>query len=194
MNCENFQDRLYEYVEGTFSSGECAKAEEHLAGCAACRRAAEKEQKLSQSLSNQLQQSSEALTLRPDIRRNILAALREKTTSPAIGKSLAGLWSYWLRLAVVPASLLVIAALLAIHFHDTRGHQTFSVPVNPSAHNNPEIAVSVHMSYRLPTRQFHQEGNLVVDTLIDETVVASGTFQPGGKESVSPKLEMKTPL
>jgi hypothetical protein len=90
--------------------------------------------------------------------------------------------------------------VLAIHFFGTRTHEVISVPVTPRVSaiippvNNPQTAVSVQMSYRLPTQQFHQEGNLVVDALIDETVVANGTFKSGGKESVSSKLEIKTPL
>ena len=194
MNCENFQDKLYEYVEGTLYTGEHDKAEEHLAVCVACRQAVQQEQKLAQRLSNQLQQSTEVLTLRPDIRRNILAVSNDKAASPATAESIFDLWK-WLRLAAVPVSLLLAGALLlAIYFYNTRGRQTNSVPITPVANNNLESAVSVQMSYQLPTRQFHQDGNLVVDTLIDETVVASGTFQPGGKESISPNLQMNTPL
>src|SRR5215469_12589372 len=159
MNCENFQARLDEYVEETLSAGERARAEAHLAGCFTCRQAVQQEQKVAQALSRQLRQNSEALTLRQDIRRNILAASQVKTASPAIGESLAALWKYWLRRAAVPASLLVIAAVL-IYLYGTRGHQTISVPITPAANNHPETAVSVQMSYRVPTQQFHQEGNV----------------------------------
>jgi len=201
MNCRDFQNELYEYVEGTLSAGARAAAEQHLTGCDACRRAVEKERKLTQALYKQLQQTSETLTVRPETIRSILAAARTESPTSTMADSIVGLWR-WFRLAAVPSSLLGIAVLLmAIHFSGTRNHERISVPimprvsaVTPSANNNPQTAVSVRMSYRLPIRQFHQEGNLVVDALIDETVVASGTYNPGGKQSVSPKLEIKTPL
>lgn len=202
MNCRRFQDELLEHVEGTLSAGAQALAEQHLAGCIACRQAVEKEKRLARAMSSRLRQSSETLTLHPNIRRNILAASRRKTALPAPAEPFARLWRSWLRLAVVPASLLVVAAcLLAIHFSGVPRHETISVPTSPrisapapALANNPQPAVSVQLSWRLPVRRFYQEGNMAVDTLIDETVVASGTFHPGGQESVSPQLEMKTPL
>jgi anti-sigma-K factor RskA len=200
MNCQRFQNELLEYVEGTLSTDELAFADKHLASCETCRQAVEKEKRLARTLSNRLQRSSESLSLRPEIRRNILASVQERAALPTMAESFTGLWKYWLRLAAIPAALVVIAAaLLAVHFSGTRGHE-ISVPIMPRVSvtappigGNPPAAVSVQMSYHLPTQQFHQEGNLVVDSLVDETVIASGTFQPG-KQSTSPNLQMKTPL
>ncbi|HTV40298.1 MAG TPA: anti-sigma factor [Candidatus Sulfotelmatobacter sp.] len=196
MNCRRFHDELFEYVDGTLSADELTAAEKHLAECEACRQAVEKERRLASALSSRLRQSTQSLTLRPEIRRNIVTASRKR------GSALIDLWKYWVRMAVIPgAALLIAGVLLAGHFSGTRRHETVSVPVVPlvsevasAAGNSPQAPVLVQMSYRLPTRQFHQEGNLVVDTLVDETVDADGVFQASGKETISPKLEMKTPL
>ena len=202
MNCERFQDELLEYVDGTLSADARAVADKHLAECDTCRQALEKERHLASVLSNRLKQSSQTLTLHPEVRRNILTACRQNGSAPTLAESLIGLCKYWVRMAVILVAMLLVAGfLLAIHFSGTRRHGTASVPivqhvsaVTSAAENNPQRSVSVQVSYYLPRRQFHQEGNLVVDTLVDESVVASGTFQASDNESGSSKLEMKTPL
>ena len=201
MNCPDFQNELHEHVEGSLSAAAHAAGEQHLAGCETCRRAVEKEQKLAGILAARLRQSSETLKLNPEIRYHVLAAARRNPASIEVSESLIRSWGHWLRLAAIPVCLLLVAALLlAIHFSVTRRHEIISVPVMPRVStitppaDNPQTAVSVQMSYRLPTQQFHQEGNLVVDAFINETVVASGIFKPDGKEAVSPKIEMKIPL
>jgi anti-sigma factor RsiW len=196
MNCRSFQDQLFEYVEETLPADAGATAEQHLASCAACRQAAQKEQQLARILAARLRQSSETLKLNPEIRHHVLAAARRNPASIKVSESLTCSWGYWLRLAAIPFCLLSIAVIvLASHFsHKPRPEMTVKLPMPPVASREAQSPVSVRISYRLPTQQFYQQGNLVVDTLIDETVVASGTFKPGSKASVSPKLEMKIPL
>ncbi len=81
MNCQDFQNELYEYVESTISATERAAAEQHLAGCDACRRAVEKEQKLAGILAARLRQSGETLKLNPEIRYHVLVAARHNPAS-----------------------------------------------------------------------------------------------------------------
>lgn len=201
MNCQSFQDELLEYVEGTLSTDAQALADEHLAACDACRLAVEKEKRLARTLSRRLQRSSETLVLRPEIRRHILVSSPQKVVPPTMAESLIRLWNYWLGLAAVPVSLLAVATLLLVlHSYSTRRESilttlTPNVPLpTPVAVQNPPPTVSVQMSYHLPTHQFHQEGNVVVDTLMNETVVATETFPSSSQESVSSQLEMKIPL
>lgn len=201
MNCQRFQDELFEYVEGALSADTLAAAEKHFAECDACRQAVEKEKRLGAVLSSRLRQRSQTLKLHPEIRRNIMAASRQKKSAPTAPECLIDLWKYWVRIAALSSAMLVAGVLLAFHFSGTGRHETISVPIVPhvsevvsAAENSPQAPVSVQISYRLPRRQFHQEGNLVVDTLVDETVVADGTVQASGRETISPELEVKTPL
>jgi hypothetical protein len=201
MNCDSFQDKMHEYVDGSLSTDAGAAAEQHLAVCSACRGAVEKEKQFTRVLSKRLRQGSDALTLRPEIRRNILAASRREA-SPALAETVASWWQQWIRWAI-PAAALAIAVMvvMVIHFSGLRSRQTIQAPimpslatVKPSPDQNQPPAVSIQISYRLPTHEFLKDGNLVIDTLSSETVVADGNFQPGDRHTVSQTLDIKTPL
>jgi anti-sigma factor RsiW len=175
---------LYEYVEGSLSADIQAAADEHLVRCSACRQAVAREQQCAQFLLNRLRQDTETLALCPEIRRRILMSSKSEPAAPPAQRFIIGFWN---RLALplgMAASLLVIAAILLInHFPGAR--------VDDSEASS---AVSVQLSYRVPTFKFRREGNLVVDTLSYETVVASGTLRPGGQESVPQTQSTKSPL
>jgi anti-sigma factor RsiW len=196
MNCRRFQDKLFEYVEGSLSAGELAVMEQHLSSCGACREVVQKELQRAQALSARLRHSGESLRLNPEIVRTILAASRAR---PVDAASLADLWMRWLRLTAVPVSFMLVAAiLLAIH-HSGRPHERTSAPVPThvatlTATSDQHSEISVELSYRLPVHEFHQEENLVVDTFVDETTVANGIIPSGGLKNLPQKLEMKTPL
>lgn len=185
MNCRQFQDKLFEYVEGSLSGDELAEARQHCSLCNACQELVQKELQLKDSLSARLQQDAKTLTLRPEIARNVLAA--SCAARPAGPESLAGLWMRWLRLAAIPASLLVIVAgVLAVRFFSTPTRPVESriwtgYVSTPTNYRQPEV--SVEMSYRVPVHKFHQEGNLVVDAFVDESVVINGVI-PSGSLSV----------
>ena len=185
MNCRQFQDKLFEYVEGSLSGDDLAAAQKHLSSCSACRKPVQEEQQRAQALSARLRQSSEPLTLRPEIVLNILAASR--TARPAATESLAGLWMRWLRLASIPASLLLIAAfVLAVHFYGRPTHPGGSLTTGyvPTPSDSRQPDVSIEMSYRLPVHKFHQEGNLVLDAFVDETVVINGAIPTGSLKNL----------
>jgi len=196
MNCRSFQNLLFEYVEETLSADKRAAAEQHLAGCDACRLAAQKEQQLTRILAVRLRQSSETLKLNPEIRRHVLAAARRNPTSIKVSESLTCSWGYWLRLAAIPLCLLLVAALLlAIHFsHKSRPEMTVKLPMPPVASHKPQPPISVQISYSHPACIFHTDGNVVVDSISYETVVADGTFRSEGPENFTKNPEMKMPL
>jgi anti-sigma factor RsiW len=178
MNCRRFQNRLHEYVDGTLSAGTQGAADKHLARCTACRRAVSQEQQLAQILSERLRQGTETLTLHPQIRRRILTALESIPTTG--GENVVCLWSRFARPLGIAVALLLIATFVLINF--------FSGPrVHETARSDIHSAVSIEVSYLVPTYKFSKEGDLVVDTLSYETVVASGTLWTGGQERVQQK-------
>jgi predicted anti-sigma-YlaC factor YlaD len=178
MNCRHFQNRLYEYVEGSLSAGTQAAADKHLVACSACRQALRKEQQRAQFLSGQFRQRSETLALRPEVRRRILAS-----PAPApVQNPIIDLWNRFAWPLGMAASLLLVATILLInHFSGARGDD----PGAPSA-------VSIEASYRVPTCKFRQEGNLVLDTVSYETVVVSETLWT--TKPIREKQERKMPL
>ena len=187
MNCRRFQNRLHEYVEGTLSAGTQAVADRHLARCTACRQAVGQEQQLAQILSERLRPGTETLALHPQIRRRILTALQ---SIPATERdSVISFWSRFARPLGIAVSLLLIVTFLLIDFFSgARVRETVR-----SDGRDIQSAVSIEVSYLVPTYKFSKEGNLVVDTLSYETVVASGTLWTGGQERVQEKSERKMP-
>src|SRR5207245_10570936 len=136
-----------------------------------------------QPLAERATHGSATVTLRPAIRQRILTALEY---SPAANPhSLVCLWSRFARPLRITASLLLIATFLAINFFSgARVHETKTVRSNG---RDIHPTVSIDLSYRVPTHKFRKEGNLVVDTLSYETIVANGTLWTGGPERVQEK-------
>jgi anti-sigma factor RsiW len=196
MNCRRFQNRFYEYVEGSLSDDTQAAANEHLARCSACRQAVAQEQQRAQFLFDRLRQDTETLALRPEVRRRILTSPKCKSVPRASLESIIGLWNRFARSATIAVSLLLFAAFLLIsHLSGTRIRETIhETETAPGDDRNLQPAISIQISYRVPTFKFRREGNLVVDTLSYETVVASGTLRPGGQEPVPQEQATKTPL
>jgi len=172
MNCQRFQNRLHEYVEGTLSTGTQAAAERHLAGCTVCRQAVSQEQQLAQILPERLTQGTATVTLRPAIRQSILMAC--ESSLAADGESVISFWSRFARpLGIAVSSLLIVTFLLVSFFSGARVHEMKTVRSNG---RDIHPIVSIDLSYHVPTYKFRREGNLVVDALSYETVVASGTL------------------
>jgi len=184
MNCGQFQKRLHEYVEGTLSTGARAEAERHLANCDACRQVVRKEQKFAQLLAGSLRRGTETLKLSPEIRQNILMAALRKPAPPTLGETIIGLWRRFAWQAAGAVCVLVVAGLLISHFSRPRISEMGTVRSNDHSRHAAlaqRPVVSIQIAYRVPALKFRREGNLVVDTLAYETVVASGTLCPGGQ-------------
>lgn len=75
MNCERFQEYLFEYMDDSLPLSERAVAEQHLAGCSACREAAQQESQLTQSLSRWLEQAIEPVALNTAAKRRMATRL-----------------------------------------------------------------------------------------------------------------------
>jgi hypothetical protein len=87
--------------------------------------------------------------------------------------------------------MLIATFVLINYFSSARVHETEAVrSIGPDIHS----AVSIQVSYCVPTCEFRQEGDLIVDTLSCETIVASGTLGTGGQNPVRQKPEKDMPL
>ena len=197
MNCEHFQKQLLEFVDGTLSAGARAAAERHLANCDACRQAVRQEQRFAQVLSDSLRQETEVLTLRPEILQNLLTAARRKPAPSTMLESIIGLWNrFTWQAAIFMSVLLAASCLVIIHFSRPRTSTTETARSDepgPRAVVSPYPAVSIQIASRVPAWKFRREGNQVIDTLSDETVIASGTLSLGGPMPDRQKLENNTP-
>jgi len=174
MNCHCFQDQLFEYVEGSLSADALAAAEQHLAGCPACRAAVRQEEALAQELSRRLRQRAEGLKLSPAIRREILAAAQRGPTPLALTEYLVAWWKCYSLPLSVGVTAVVLGAVLWLS-HLPGGQKSGMETAQRSDHSRPD-AVSVQLSCRVPTCQFRREGDRIVDTLSVQTVAVSTTF------------------
>jgi len=184
MNCRRFQNRLHEYVEGTLPAGTWAAAHKHLGLCSACGQLLRQEQQLAQFLSHRLRHDAETLTLHPDVERRILAALAERIP-PTDWSSIVWSWNRlaW-PLAIAVSVLLIVTLPLLKHFSGAPVNEKETARSDRRANHS---AVSIAVSYRVPIYKFRKEGDLVVDTLSYETVVASETHWTGGQSPVQQK-------
>ena len=186
MNCRRFQDRMHEYLEGTLSPATLAAARKHLVLCSACGQLLRQEQQLAQFLSHRLRQGAETLTLHPQVERHILAALAERIP-PTDGKSIVWSWNRFAwPLSIAVSVLLIVTLPLLKHFSGARVNEKETARSDRRANHS---AVSIQISYRVPTYKFRKEGDLVVDTLTYETVVANETLWTGGLSPVQHKQE-----
>ena len=193
MNCRRFQNRLYEYVDGTLSPRARVAAKRHLARCDACRQAALREQQLAQFLSDRLRQGAQSLALRPEVRRRILQALERKSAPPAFGESILALWDRFAWPLGMAVSLLLIVAVLRFHPF-SRVHETESARSN--RRDNPS-ALSIQVSFRVPVCKFRRkETGLWTHCLIKPSSPAKPFGPPAKPRSARNKKKnaiMKTP-
>jgi anti-sigma factor RsiW len=174
MNCQNFLNSLHEYFEDSLSPDRQQAMDGHLTECPHCRQLLQQEQAAAQMLVRKFRHGVQHLTLPPDFQRCLLTALQHEVANPVIpiAETRKSSWQDLLWPVAIAACVLLTS------FQSVR---LFSgAPLTGRAQVEPVTApvaeISVQYSFRLPTWKFRQEGNLVVDTLSYETVVASGTL------------------
>jgi len=83
MNCQDFQECLFDYVDGTLPTGVHAETDAHLAACEQCRKTLAQHGQLARHLSAQLRQSAQSLPLAPEARNRLVAALLDPAAKTA---------------------------------------------------------------------------------------------------------------
>jgi len=110
MNCEEFQDILFEYVEGNVPQEQRADADGHLARCAECNAALRREKQVQQRLSSGLQQTVAALYLGSQGRAQLLKVFEANRQSSQ--RSQAQVFAeLWVRVVAALGAAAVIAGL-----------------------------------------------------------------------------------
>jgi anti-sigma factor RsiW len=167
MNCRRFQNRVYEYLDGTLSPGAQAAAERHLSGCAACRQALGAERQIAQSLSGTFRRATESQQLPPEVQHKVLAALAGQRR--ARGEEQGNVF-FWRQLAWpvgLAVSVLLVLAGVFLFSRAPRSHM---------GSPQPRLAgggVSIQLSYVVPIYTFRQEDGYVIDALTYQTNVVN---------------------
>jgi len=174
MNCSDFQEQAYEYLEGTLSRSDQSAAAEHLRVCAVCRALLAREQEIALTLNERLQQSSERLTLSPMVQNRILAKLSDRP-EPHESANFFNRW--WKRFAWLSASTAVLALMALLMFslhHAGRSPEKKTARIEPP---KVRVPISIQLAVVEPIYVFHREGNLVTDVLIYRTNFVEETLQ-----------------
>jgi anti-sigma factor RsiW len=167
MNCRRFQHEIYEYLDGSLSPRAQAAADQHLAGCTACRQALQAELETAQRLSSTFQRATESLQLPPEVGRRVVAALAQPRGASVEPHGELFFWRPWAwPLAAAAAGLLVLAGFF--FFVQAPGPRM----ARPQPHAIREEA-SIQLSYVVPTYTFRREGGFVVDALTYQTNVVN---------------------
>jgi hypothetical protein len=180
MNCQDFQEQLFEYLDGTLPAVNNQEIEQHLASCLACREYLAKHQQLAKKISDHLCQSVESLALDRATRRRVLASVPTRAALVPRQNFLAQLWPP-LAWVTCLACLLAAGFILSNHFRGTR--LSSSGPRLSSA----AVPVSVRVARVEATYTFRAEGGFVTDALVCRTNFVEQTLWADAPSKPLPK-------
>jgi len=185
MNCQGFQDKVFEYLDEELSASAQSEIEAHLESCAACRHVVQTHR----ALAARIHRETAPLLFRPEWTQRMEAALAEAPNTPAWEHPVLG---FWRRFAWPVA---IAAALLAA------GGLSFRQPFHPRVQSSKAAlrpvpaTISVRFSSCDPAYTFRWEHNLVVDALTcTPCVVEENHLLSLNQKHIPPTQERKTPL
>jgi anti-sigma factor RsiW len=183
MNCENFNDRLLEYLEGTLSAAEQAAAREHVQQCGACQQALARQEAFAKSIRHSFHLETQRLSLRPETRRNILNALKQPGSSPTAWENVqAFIAVLWRRPAWAGAILLCLVLLTS------GGRFYLSSAERSSARGTvreDRMTCVIDVPIQTETRVYRRQNNMVVDAVVTENSVIDASFSENMRSSPS---------
>ncbi len=172
MNCESFQENLYEYLDGALSPSATRAAEEHTEACQLCRDLVQREKEVQRSMATRFQEAVAGVQLEGHVRRRILAVL--KTTPPERGEDLRA--RFWRRIALpFAAAAALVLLLITWKFHSSSEPGTHRGDAQLSS-EPASRALSIHLTYCVPAYTFRREGNIVIDSLSCEPQTTEGSL------------------
>lgn len=187
MNCEQFNDRLPEYLDETLSAAEQFAAREHIQNCPACRQALASEEAFAKSIRLSFERETQRLSLGAEARQNILRACTQRELQPT---------SSWQRLLAffmdspwkpVWAGLVLLGIVLFISGNRLLHRQPVSLAsFQPVARESADIYV-VDVPIEAETHLYRRQENRVVDAVVKGATVINATFS----ESPSPASSLK---
>jgi predicted anti-sigma-YlaC factor YlaD len=177
MNCREFNERLYEYLDEGLPTNVQAAAREHLQLCEDCRRALEREKVMAQSIESSLNLATARLSVGPELRRRIVETRRVSPMAPGI---FSLIWQWFalksIRFAAAAVALLVsIMLFVGLHYHRHPATNSSS-PMIPN--HNQEICV-IDVPFYTETHLLQQQDGHVLDTISSSAAVGHALlFEP----------------
>jgi hypothetical protein len=162
MNCSQFQDSVFEYVEESLPCMTRAAADAHLLSCAACRRLLDQQRQFARCFSDRCERDTEGLALRSEVRRRTEAAIPGPSGARVHGSPVADRWRRLFWPATIGAAIVLGACLITGFPFRSRMPAMLKAP---SLEGNSDAAVLIRLSDCVPTYTFRREGDLVIDSL-----------------------------
>ena len=182
MNCQDFQEQWFEYLDGSLPTRTHQAIEQHLAACPACRQDLVQHQQLAKKISGQLFQSVKSLALDKTVRSRVLASLQTQP-APVRGEKFPG--SLWRPFAWATglACLLVASLILSNYFHGTRQERSGSETRLAAA----PMPVSIRVARVETTYTSCVQGGFVTDALVCRTNFVNQTLWANASSKPVPK-------
>jgi anti-sigma factor RsiW len=171
MNCADFNDRLYEYLDGTLDSESQAAAREHLRQCGDCRRVLSQEQAAAQSIQRSLERATAGLSLRAAT----LRAARAARESPVPAQLWLRPWQWFMVSSFRPAgAALACLALLILGMQVYRHAAERSAP--QAAAQAAPGSCAIDVPFQATVHLFRTQGDAVVDAIAPSAAVGRARF------------------
>ncbi len=187
MNCNNFQAVLHDYLDETLDAEDQAAAREHLQQCGDCRRAVMREETFANSIRHSLDRATAGLSLRPEMRRNVLKALESEPRQP---NAWLHAWRSFISTTVQPARASAALLCLLLLFSGVQFYRRTAKDYPPkTTAQASQYSWVVHVPIPAQTYVFQHQNNAVVDAIAASVAVGHAGFFEDKKPSLerSPK-------
>jgi anti-sigma factor RsiW len=224
MNCQGFQDHLFEYLDGSLSAPAQSAANAHVEQCAVCRQTVQAHQ----ALAARFRRETDSLALHPEVTRRIEEALVETADHASQGRDAARRRDQFSVAQTSESAVSRVSKPAGLHEEPTWKSATQQV-WKPALHNIVRLAwpaaiaaillvaaglafrrpvqsseaaqppapasISVRFSSCDPTYTFRREKNRVIDALTcTPRVVEENLSLSLNQKHIPPTQERKTPL
>lgn len=174
MNCEDFNDRLPEYLDKTLSTAEQADAREHVQKCGLCRQAVERRDAFAKFMQRSFQREVQGLTLSAKARESICDALtqHELRPTPRWEKLQAFFEVPWRKPVWAGLAFCLLLLLVGSRFH---GQSTKRSTVQAVAGETGDTYV-IDVPIESETYLYRRKNGRVIDAVVPEVGVINASF------------------
>jgi len=174
MNCQEFNEQLYEYLDEALPADVQASAREHLQRCGDCRHVLEREKAMARSLEHSLDLATARLSISPELRRRIVEAPQARPMSPGI-LPLIRQWFAFKPIRFAGAGVALLAAiLLFVALNDRR--QPAAKSSSPVPPNNDQAGLVIDVPFQTQTHVLRQQDGTVIDAVTASVAVGHAHF------------------
>ncbi len=183
MNCEDFNDRLPEFLEDALSTADQAAAREHVQKCVACQQALAQQEALAKTIRLSFHRETQRLSLRPETKRNILNTLKRPKFAPTAWERVqtfcAVLWRHpgWAGTVLLCLALLISGGRLYL---DSAKLSSAQATVK-----DDRITYDIDIPIQTEMHVYHRQNNMVVDAVVTEISAIDASFSENMQSSPS---------